>query len=89
MESAPAHMDVDEMRDAMMDIPGVLEVHDLHVWTITSGLESLSAHVVVVEGRYNCDLLAEIRSALHERFGIHHMTVQIETGTFEEQRTCR
>src|SRR6185295_11144738 len=62
MESAPAHMDVDEMRDAMMGVPGVLEVHDLHVWTITSGLDSLSAHVVVEEGRYDCDLLAEIRS---------------------------
>ncbi len=87
MESAPAHMNVDEMRDAMMGVPGVLEVHDLHVWTITSGLDSLSAHVVVEEGRYNCDLLAEIRSALHDRFGIHHMTVQIETETFEELRT--
>lgn len=87
MESAPAHMDVDEMRDAMMGVPGVLEVHDLHVWTITSGLDSLSAHVVVEEGRFNCDLLAEIRSALHDRFGIHHMTVQIETETFEEQPT--
>lgn len=87
MESAPAHMDVDEMRDAMMGIPGVLEVHDLHVWTITSGLESLSAHVVVEERRYDCDLLAEIRSALHERFGIHHMTVQIETEAFEEHPT--
>jgi cobalt-zinc-cadmium efflux system protein len=87
MESAPAHMDVDEMRDAMMCVPGVLEVHDLHVWTITSGLDSLSAHVVVEEERYNCDLLAEIRTALHDRFGIHHMTVQIETETFEEQTT--
>src|SRR5262245_37318497 len=82
MESAPAHMDVDEMRDAMMGIPGVLEVHDLHVWTITSGRESLSAHVVVEERRYNCDLLSEIRAALHDRFGIHHMTVQIETEAF-------
>jgi cobalt-zinc-cadmium efflux system protein len=87
MESAPAHMDVDEMRDAMMGIPGVLEVHDLHVWTITSGLESLSAHVVVREDCYNCDFLAAIRSALHDRFGIHHMTVQIETEAFEEHRT--
>jgi cobalt-zinc-cadmium efflux system protein len=87
MESAPPHMDVDRMRDAMMCVPGVLEVHDLHVWTITSGLDSLSAHVVVEEGRFNCDLLAEIRAALHDRFGIHHMTVQIETEAFEEHRT--
>jgi cobalt-zinc-cadmium efflux system protein len=91
MESAPAHMNVDEIRDAMMRVPGVLAVHDLHVWTITSGMESLSAHAVVEEGRYNCDLLTDIRAALHDRFGIHHMTVQIETETFEEPRTqvCR
>jgi cobalt-zinc-cadmium efflux system protein len=87
MESAPSHIDVDEVRSAMARVPGVIEVHDLHVWTITSGLESLSAHVVVEESRYGCDLLAEIRSLLHEQFGLHHMTVQVETGTFEEHRT--
>ena len=87
MESAPAHIDVDTVRDAMAGVRGVLEVHDLHVWTITSGLESLSAHVVVEEGRFDCDLLAEIRTLLHDRFGLHHTTVQIETETFEEHRT--
>jgi len=86
MESAPSHIDVDEVRDAMIGIPGVIEVHDLHVWTITSGMETLSAHVVVEEGCYDCDVLTEIRTALHERFGIHHMTVQMETETFEELR---
>jgi cobalt-zinc-cadmium efflux system protein len=87
MESAPSHIDVDEVRDAMMGLPGVIEVHDLHVWTITSGMETLSAHVVVEEGCYDCDVLTEIRTTLHERFGIHHMTVQMETSTFEELRT--
>jgi cobalt-zinc-cadmium efflux system protein len=87
MESAPSHIDVDEVRDAMMSLPGVIEVHDLHVWTITSGMETLSAHVVVEEGCYDCDVLTEIRTTLHERFGIHHMTVQMETSAFEELRT--
>jgi cobalt-zinc-cadmium efflux system protein len=87
MESAPSHIDVDEVRDAMMGLPGVIEVHDLHVWTITSGMETLSAHVVVEEGCYDCDVLTEIRTTLHERFGIHHMTVQMETSAFEELRT--
>jgi len=86
MESAPSHIDVDEVRNAMIGINGVIEVHDLHVWTITSGMETLSAHVVVEEGCYDCDVLTEIRTALHERFGIHHMTVQMETETFEELR---
>ena len=84
MESAPPHIDVDQVRDAMSQVPGVLEIHDLHVWTITSGMESLSAHVVVEDARYGCDVLGEIRGALHERFGLHHVTLQIETQAFEE-----
>jgi cobalt-zinc-cadmium efflux system protein len=84
MESAPPHIDVDEVRVAMAQVPGVLEVHDLHVWTITSGMESLSAHVVVEDARYGCDVLGEIRGALHDRFGLHHVTLQIETQAFEE-----
>ena len=84
MESAPSHIDVDEVRDAMTGIRGVIEVHDLHVWTITSGMETLSAHVVVEEACYDCGVLAEIRSTLHDRFGIHHMTVQMETESFQE-----
>ncbi|HKI04385.1 MAG TPA: cation diffusion facilitator family transporter [Thermoanaerobaculia bacterium] len=87
MESAPSHIDVDEVRDAMISLPGVIEVHDLHVWTITSGMENLSAHVVVEEGCYDCGVLTEIRTTLHDRFGIHHMTVQMETEAFEELRT--
>jgi cobalt-zinc-cadmium efflux system protein len=84
MEGAPAHIDVDEVHEAMADVPGVLEIHDLHVWTITSGMESLSAHVVVEDHRFDCTVLGEIRAKLHERFGIHHITVQMETETFEE-----
>jgi cobalt-zinc-cadmium efflux system protein len=84
MEHAPSHIDVDEVRDAMAAVSGVLAVHDLHVWTITSGMESLSVHVVVREDRYGCALLGEIRTVLHERFGLHHMTVQMETETFVE-----
>ena len=84
MESAPSHIDVGEVREAMIGVRGVVEVHDLHVWTITSGMESLSAHVVVKDERFDCDLLSEIRALLHDRFGIHHTTVQIETEEFVE-----
>jgi cobalt-zinc-cadmium efflux system protein len=84
MESAPSHIDVDQVQEAMAEVPGVLEVHDLHVWTITSGMESLSAHIVVEDHRFDCGILSEIRSKLHDRFGIHHITVQMETAAFEE-----
>ncbi len=84
MEGAPAHIDVEEVHGALVQLPGVIEVHDLHVWTITSGMESISAHVVVEDRRFDCEVLGEIRSTLHERFGIHHITVQMETAAFVE-----
>ena len=84
MESAPAHIDVNEVHDMLAQVSGVLEVHDLHVWTITSGMESLSAHEVVEDRRFDCDILGEIRVTLHERFGIDHITVQMETQAFQE-----
>jgi cobalt-zinc-cadmium efflux system protein len=85
MEGAPRHIDVDEVRDCLICLPGVLAVHDLHIWTITSGMESLSVHVVLEEGRSYGDALAEVRAILHSRFGIDHMTVQIEPVEFEER----
>jgi cobalt-zinc-cadmium efflux system protein len=78
MESAPGHIDVDQVRAAILGVEDVRAVHDLHVWTITSGRESLSAHVVTAEGRATRELLADIRRALHDGFGIHHVTVQVE-----------
>ncbi len=86
MEHAPAHIDVDAVRDAIMEFNGVTGVHDLHVWTITSGLESLSAHVSVCDNLPAADLLGRIRQKLHERFGIDHVTLQLEPEQFEERR---
>jgi cobalt-zinc-cadmium efflux system protein len=84
MEGAPRHIDVDEVRNSLMAIPGVIGVHDLHVWTITSGMESLSAHVVVEDASSHCAKLVEVRSTLHDRFGIDHLTIQIESEELEE-----
>jgi cobalt-zinc-cadmium efflux system protein len=79
MEGAPKHIDVDDVRDALAGLPGVAGVHDLHVWTITSGREALSAHLVVREEKERQAMLPQIRKVLHDRFGIHHVTVQLET----------
>jgi len=78
MEEAPGHIDVDEVRTAIAAIPSVIEVHDLHVWTITSGMESLSAHVLAQPNSDADVLLVSIRRLLAERFGIDHVTIQIE-----------
>jgi cobalt-zinc-cadmium efflux system protein len=89
MEAAPGHIDVDEVRATLLDCREVRAVHDLHVWTITSGRDSLSAHVVTSDGLTPRDLLSEIRRRLHDRFGIHHVTIQVEAeGVHEACEGC-
>jgi cobalt-zinc-cadmium efflux system protein len=88
MEAAPRGINVDELLAAMRQAPGVAGVHDLHVWTITSGLESLSAHVVAANGQPHSELLTRIRTLVHERFGIDHVTIQIEPENFAERGAC-
>ena len=88
MENAPLGVDVDEVHDRMAQSPGVRSVHDLHVWTITTGLNALSAHVVIEDGRGHAELLTEIRQVLHERFGIDHVTIQIEPGDYHDRCDC-
>ena len=78
MEGTPAHIDLDEVRNALAGLPGVCGVHDLHVWTITSGMEALSAHLVVEGEASTTGLLRQVQASLHDRFGIHHSTVQLE-----------
>ena len=85
MESASANLDIDEVQDALHEVASVSEIHDLHVWTITSGLICLSAHAVVDDHRRDADVLTEMRDLLHDRFGIDHITIQIEPEGFEER----
>lgn len=84
MERAPGHIDVDEVRAALLATPGVAEVHDLHIWTITSGLHALSAHLVTSGSRPRSGLLRELHLMLRDRFGIDHTTIQLEPEEFEE-----
>lgn len=79
MEGAPAHLDPDRLQSAVLAIPGVCSVHDLHVWTIGSGLESLSCHVVADPARAYGDLLHDIQTVV-ATFHISHVTIQVEPG---------
>ena len=84
LEAAPSHLDVDELRGALVAEAGVASVHDLHVWTITSGMVSLSCHVHCTPGADGHALLVRLQELLHRRFGIAHATLQIEPAGFEE-----
>ena len=78
LEAAPPAIDMAAVRDAMGSVGGIVGVHDLHVWTVTSGLVTLSAHVEVAGTRDWHDVLPELAAVLRERFGIAHVTVQPE-----------
>jgi cobalt-zinc-cadmium efflux system protein len=78
LEGVPPHIDLDEIEAAMTRVGGVRRVHDLHVWTLTSGREAMSAHVVVDDPGESDRLLEELHAVLHARFGIDHTTIQLE-----------
>jgi cobalt-zinc-cadmium efflux system protein len=86
MEATPAHIDICSVEQAIRDVAGVSDVHDLHVWTITSGKEALSAHVILSDGSSHRDILKTLQMKLREDFGIEHVTIQLETPDFEEEK---
>ena len=78
MEAAPSGIDPDEIGRALASRPGVVEVHDLHVWEVTSGFPALSAHVVVRAGDDCHERRRELQRIISERFGISHTTLQVD-----------
>jgi cobalt-zinc-cadmium efflux system protein len=78
MEAAPAGFDPDEIGNILAAQPGVVEVHDLHVWEVTSGFPALSAHVVVRAGDDCHECRRNLQRLLEGRFGVHHTTLQID-----------
>ena len=91
LEAAPAGIALEAVTRAMAEIPGVLEVHDLHVWSITTGLPALSGHVRIdARTAPSADhLLVRIREVVRERFGIDHTTIQIETAGYDQAGDAR
>lgn len=87
LEGAPAHIPVSDVLGALGGVAGVSAVHDLHVWTITSGLVALSCHIVVVcEGpgcRSHDQILTDAKLVLKERFAIEHTTIQFESTSYQ------
>jgi cobalt-zinc-cadmium efflux system protein len=86
LEACPVGIDTDRVAARMREMRGVQAVHDLHIWSITSGMHALSGHIVLAEGHSGPtdDLLARLQGTLKEEFGIAHTTIQIETESFEE-----
>ncbi len=78
LEAAPRGIDVADIDRDLHTVPGVLEVHDLHVWEVTSGFPALSAHILV-DRTHDChERRTAIAALLHERYGLEHVTLQID-----------
>ena len=88
LEIAPPGLDLDVVHDHLLGADGVTDVHDLHAWTITSGMPSLSAHVTVTEGALAArgvgGILDELSDCVAEHFGVQHATFQVEPETHRE-----
>jgi cobalt-zinc-cadmium efflux system protein len=78
LEAAPRGIDPDEIGYALASQEGVVEVHDLHVWEVTSGFPALAAHVIVAPGDDCHGCRRELQALLRERFGIRHTTLQVD-----------
>jgi len=77
MESAPQHIDPSVVRMEIVGLPGIIDAHDIHIWQL--GQHELTASVHVVSERANDDVVRDVQEYLHQRFGIHHATVQVES----------
>jgi cobalt-zinc-cadmium efflux system protein len=86
MEGVPADVDIDKVKKAILDVPDVMAIHDLHVWMLSSGKNVLTAHVSVkgeIDRRKLSILLNEIETTIKENANIDHITIQIEPATFD------
>ena len=84
MESVPAHVDLDQLRSDLLAVDGTEEVHDLHVWCLTTRQFALSAHAVVTAEADRDRVLADMCHLLQSKFNIHHLTLQLERDSRRE-----
>jgi cobalt-zinc-cadmium efflux system protein len=79
IEGTPSHLCHEEIKNSILGVKGVTGVFDLHIWTISSGIHSLSAHVVIMDNNRSKVILQEINSILEKRYDMSHATIQIES----------
>ncbi|KSU86460.1 zinc transporter ZitB [Bacillus sp. VT 712] len=83
MEGSPAHVDINKIKELLKEIDGVKGVHDIHVWTITSGLHSFSCHLQVSDDQDCQAILQKALNLVNEQCGIEHSTIQVEKSGLE------
>lgn len=87
MEGTPVTVNAKDVENSLLQINGVRDIHDLHIWTITSGLDSLSCHVLIEDDKDEQDVLQQAISIIEETFKIEHTTIQIEKSNLQHSET--
>ena len=87
IEAAPAGTDVEAIRARLLEVPGVAGVHDLHLWTLTSGMDAASGHVVVADGADLHAVLDRVSSVLADEYHVAHSTIQCEPTSHTDRET--
>ncbi|AIQ44791.1 cation transporter [Paenibacillus sp. FSL R7-0273] len=85
MEGAPDSVDTAAVHSALLGLDGVIDVHDLHIWSITSGLDALSGHVLIEEHCSHQDILQQAVRLIEQQFGIRHITLQVENSAMQHR----
>jgi cobalt-zinc-cadmium efflux system protein len=80
LNAVPPHIDINEVRQYLVALPNVIEIHDLHIWGMSTKESALTAHLVMPKGHPGDDFVEKVTLELEERFLIHHTTIQIELG---------
>ena len=90
LEAVPKHLDVSRINDAVRKIKGVRDIHDVHLWAITSGMYAMSCHLLIEDQMVsNCtQIVDEVNKTLNQEFGISHSTVQLECEECENSPVC-
>lgn len=79
--SMPGFIDAEALRESILTLPGIQEVHDLHLWTLTSGMSSASLHIRTATDRPHDEIIRAVQDLIKERTGVDHATVQIDAAT--------
>ncbi|MDD5081966.1 MAG: hypothetical protein PHU08_01190 [Dehalococcoidales bacterium] len=79
-EAVPEHIKVDSVIEAIRSIPGIGDLHDIHIWTITSGIYAFSAHLIIADQMvsHSAEIMEVVRQRLARQFNITHTTLQVE-----------
>ncbi len=82
IDAVPANIKINDVRNYLLNLPGITHVHDLHIWAMSTTESALTVHLVKPESKIDDEFTKQVAENLHDKFGIEHTTIQIESGKY-------